>query len=126
MSRILIVEDELDILESIKLRFKSWGFEVITAVDGLEGLEKARSEAPDLVILDVGLPKMDGFQVCRLLKFDERYKRISIVMLTAKTQDVDRRAGQETGADAYVTKPFDAEDLHALVGGLLSAGPRST
>lgn len=125
MDRILIVDDEPDILETMKYRLEHWGFEVITAVDGLEALEKARSEQPAAIILDVGLPKMDGFQVCRLLKFDERHRGIPIVMLTAKTEDSDRTAGEKTGADAYLTKPCKPDELRALVEGLVSERRRS-
>lgn len=113
--RILVVDDEPDIVKMLTLRLKSKGYEVIAAFDGLEALDKARNEKPDLIILDLRLPKMDGYQVCRLLKFDKKYGSIPVVMLTAKTQEVDKTTGYETGADAYVTKPFDAQSLMATI-----------
>ncbi len=118
--KILVVDDEPDIVDTIEFRLKSKGYKVISAYDGLEALEKARSEKPDLIVLDVMLPKMDGFQVCRLLKFDENFKDIPIVMLTAKTQESDKAAGTETGADEYMTKPFESEKLIEVVDRLLS------
>jgi len=74
-------------------------------------LHQARRETPDLILLDVMLPKLDGYKVCRLLKFDERYKHIPILMLTAKTQEKDKTVGKETGANEYITKPFDLDQL---------------
>jgi DNA-binding response OmpR family regulator len=74
-------------------------------------LSQARKEKPDLIILDLMLPKLDGYKVCRLLKFDERYKHIPILMLTAKTQEKDKILGKETGADEYITKPFEMDYL---------------
>lgn len=113
--RILVVDDEPDIVETLKFRLESKGYEVITAFDGLEALEKARKGKPDLIILDIMLPKMDGYQVCRLLKFDEKYSSIPVVMLTAKTQEADKVTGLKTGADVYVTKPFDANKLLEII-----------
>lgn len=109
--KILVVEDELDMLMAIKLRLETSGYEVITATDGLEGLNKARRFKPDLIILDIMLPKMNGFKVARFLKFDEVYKKIPIVMLTALSSEQDRNIGAETGGDAYITKPFEPEQL---------------
>jgi DNA-binding response OmpR family regulator len=109
--RILIVDDEEDILSVLKFRLEANDYEVLTASDGQEGLNKARSEKPDLIILDLMLPKIDGYKVCRMLKFDENYKAIPIVIFTAKDQKKDEDLGKEMGADAYVTKPFEAEVL---------------
>jgi DNA-binding response OmpR family regulator len=80
---------------------------VITASDGQEGLDKARLEKPDLIILDLMLPKIDGYKVCRMLKFDEKFKQIPIILFTARAQESDIKLGKEVGADAYVTKPFE-------------------
>jgi DNA-binding response OmpR family regulator len=113
--KILVVDDELDLLEMLKTRFESMGYDVVTAVDGHEGLTKAKTEKPDLIILDIMMPKMDGHQVCRLLKFDARYKHIPIVMLTARGQEIDRQMGAEVGADCYITKPFDAAELVKVI-----------
>jgi len=105
--KILVVEDEADVASVLAMLLETQGYETILAKDGPAALEKARSEKPDLILLDVMLPKMDGFKVARMLKFDENFRHIPIIMLTAKIQEKDRRTGIETGADAYVTKPFD-------------------
>jgi DNA-binding response OmpR family regulator len=113
--RILIVDDEPDLLETVQINLEIEGYECLVAYDGFRGFERARKEKPDLIILDVMLPGMNGYKVCRLLKFDEKYKHIPIIMLTAETQDKDRQTGQETGADFYMTKPFSADKLLAKV-----------
>ena len=109
--RILVVDDELDLLMVIKLRLEASGYDVTTATDGLEGLNAARRDKPDLIVLDIMLPKMNGYKVARFLKFDEEYKKIPIVMLTALAGEEDRSTGMETGADVYLTKPFDTQKL---------------
>jgi len=109
--RILIVDDEPDLLMALKIRLTAAGFEVIMAKDGAEGLEKARKESPDLIILDLMLPKINGYKVCRFLKFDENYKKIPVIMLTARAEEDDKTLGLETGADYYMTKPFDNKEL---------------
>ena len=109
--KILVVDDELDMLMVIKLRLEASGYEVITATDGLEGLNAARRVKPDLIVLDIMLPKMNGYKVARFLKFDEEYKSIPIVMLTALSGEEDKLTGIETGADAYLTKPFETQQL---------------
>lgn len=111
VKKILIVDDEKDLVETLTFRLEAAGFEVIPAYDGLEGLSKARKEKPDLILLDVMMPKMDGYQVCRLLKFSTDTKDIPIIMLTARGQDRDKLTGQEVGADVYITKPFDGAEL---------------
>lgn len=108
---ILVVDDELDMLMVIKLRLEASGYKVITATDGLEGLNTARRERPDLIILDVMLPKMNGYKVARFLKFDDEFKKIPIVMLTALGRESDKSIGAETGADIYLTKPFESQEL---------------
>jgi len=113
--KILIVDDEQDILETLTFALEQEGYVCFTALDGADGLRKARAEHPDLIFLDIMLPKMNGYKVARLLKFDERYRHIPIVMLTAKTSDADRVKGIETGADEYVTKPFDLARVVELV-----------
>jgi len=113
--KILIVDDEVDIVETLSFELEQEGYECITANDGIEALNKARSENPDLVLLDVMLPKMNGYKVSRLLKFDEKYQHIPIIMLTAKSQDPDRILGIETGADGYLTKPYEMENLLEVI-----------
>ena len=85
------------------------GYECLCAYDGEEGLNAAKELNPDLIILDVMMPKINGFKISRLLKFDTRYKDIPILMLTARSQEKDRELGEETGADEYITKPFDID-----------------
>lgn len=114
--RVLIVDDEQDIVESVKFSLELEGIECIEAYDGEEALALAKREKPDLIILDIMMPKMNGYKVARLLKFDASYKDIPIIMLTARTQDKDVKLGEETGADEYVRKPFEMDDLVKTVG----------
>lgn len=109
--KILIVDDEQDLTSMMKVRLEAAGYETSVAYDGQEGLEKARREKPDLVILDLMLPKIDGYKVCRMLKFDEKYKNIPIIMFTARAQERNEKLGYETGADAYIIKPFESQVL---------------
>lgn len=113
--KILVVDDEALILDALKVRLEASGYEVLTALNGQEALDKARTLNPDLIILDVLLPKVDGYEVARLLKFDTKYKHIPIIMLTAKTQDSDKKIGRDVRADEYITKPFDAKELVELI-----------
>ena len=109
--RLLLVDDEVELVEMIKFRLEASGYEVLTANDGQQALEIARREKPDLVILDVMLPKMDGYKVCGLIKKDSRYAHIPVMMFTAKAMDADMKLGQEVSADAYLTKPFEPKVL---------------
>jgi DNA-binding response OmpR family regulator len=109
--KILVVDDEVDLVETIRFPLESEGFTVLVSYNGEDALNQARTENPDLILLDIMLPKLDGYKVCRLLKFDERYRNIPILMLTAKTQEKDKTIGMETGADEYITKPFDMDEL---------------
>jgi len=114
--RLLIIEDEENLLAALKYNLEREGYSVSTAVDGEQGLETARQAKPDLVILDIMLPKLDGFEVCRILR---RESDIPILMLTAKGEEVDRVVGLELGADDFVTKPFSTRELVARVRALL-------
>ena len=109
--RILIVEDQAAIVNMLRMRLEANNYEVITAGDGQEGLEKARKENPSLIILDVMLPKMDGYKVCQLLKADPKYKPIPIIIASGRTPQEVRKVSQEVGADAHLSKPFEAEAL---------------
>jgi len=109
--KILVVDDEADLVETVRFPLELEGFNVLVSYNGEDALNQARKENPDLILLDLMLPKLDGYKVCRLLKFDERYKHIPILMLTAKTQEKDKLLGKETGADEYITKPFDIDEL---------------
>jgi len=117
--KILVVEDEAELTEAIQIRLEQAGYEVLTAYDGQEALENARAENPDLIVLDLMLPKMDGYKVCRMLKFDEKYKKIPVVMLTARAQEKDEDLGYEVGANAFITKPFKYQVLLAKIAELL-------
>jgi DNA-binding response OmpR family regulator len=108
---ILIVEDEKDIVDLIAYHLKQSGFSILMAMDGASGLELANKEHPSLIILDLMLPQMDGKDVCRALKSNPVTQSIPILMLTAKTEEVDRVIGFELGADDYVTKPFSPREL---------------
>ena len=118
--RILLVDDEPNILLLLGTRLRSEGFEVITAKDGQTGFEAAKKEKPDLIILDLMLPKMDGYKVCGLLKKDSRYAKIPILMFTARGQEEDQKMGMEVGADAYITKPFVPQTLLSKIQELLT------
>jgi DNA-binding response OmpR family regulator len=117
--KVLLVDDEEDMVYAVKLQLESNGFEVITAGNGQDALDKARADNPDIIILDLMLPKIDGYKVCRMLKFDKKYKMIPIIMLTARIQANDQKLGFEVGADAYMTKPFEHEKLLAKIKELL-------
>ncbi len=117
--RILVVDDEPELVELIETRLKAAGYETLVAHDGQEALDKARQEKPDLIVLDLMLPKIDGYKVCRMLKFDEKYKKIPIIMLTARAQQSDEKLGLEIGADGFITKPFQHEIILAKIKSLL-------
>ena len=117
--RVLIVDDEPDVVESVKFSLELENIECLEAYDGEEALSKAKKEKPDLIILDIMLPKINGYKIARLLKFDQEYKNIPIIMLTARTQEKDIKLGEETGADKYITKPFDMDMLVNAVKGYL-------
>jgi two-component system, OmpR family, alkaline phosphatase synthesis response regulator PhoP len=125
MTKILLVDDEPDILQMVSLRLKANGYEVETAGNGEEGLEKAKANHPDLIVLDVMMPKMDGYQVCRFLKKDTRYKKVPILMLTARAQGEDMSLAEECGADGYAAKPFDPPEFLEKIKTLLDAGTQS-
>ena len=118
--KILVVDDEIAMTKVVEIRLRAAGYDVVLAHDGQEGLEKAKTENPDLMILDLMLPKVDGFKVCGLLKSDARYKKIPIIIYTARVQDSDQQLGKEVGADAYITKPFDPQVLLGKVKELLA------
>ena len=112
MSRILIVEDDANLLEALKYNVRKEGHEAISALDGAEALEIARKDKPDLILLDIMLPKMSGFEVCRILR---RETTVPILMLTARDDEVDKVVGLDLGADDYITKPFSMRELLARI-----------
>src|SRR5213075_3517642 len=117
MTKILIVEDEPNMVAGLRDNFEFEGYEVLSAYDGSEGLEKALATSPDLVVLDVMMPKMSGLDVCKQLK--AKRPSIPIIMLTARGQEIDKVVGLELGADDYVTKPFSVRELLARVNAVL-------
>ena len=125
-AKILIVEDEPNMVAGLRDNFEFEGYKVITAGDGVEGLQKALDESPDLVVLDVMMPRMSGLEVCKQLR--AKRATLPIIMLTARGQEVDKVVGLELGADDYVTKPFSIRELLARVKAILrraSTGPKN-
>jgi len=117
--KILIVDDEPDILKTMKIFLETEGFDIITAVDGVSALDKIRKDNPDVVILDIMIPKADGYKVCRIIKFDKKRKVTPVIIFTAKAQESDERMAKECRADAYITKPFQPDVLLGKIKELL-------
>lgn len=113
--KILIVDDELDTLIPLKMALEAENYQVVEASSGMKAIEKTRSDHPDIVLLDLMMPGMDGIEVCKVLKGDSFTAHIPIIMLTAKGEIEDKIEGIDTGADDYVTKPFDLGELKARV-----------
>jgi DNA-binding response OmpR family regulator len=118
--RVLIVDDDPVILRLLQINFRLEGYEVDTATRGEEALERARSDRPDVVVLDVMMPGIDGWEVCRRLKETPEARNIPIIFLSARAQDEDRERGYALGVDEYVTKPFDPSHLVEIVRRLLA------
>ena len=123
--KILIIEDYNNIVEILTMRLNAMGYEVISAKDGQEGLTLARKRKPDLIVLDVMLPKMNGYKISRLLKFDSRYKDIPIIMLTSRETKRDEQIGLETGVDEYVYKSDRTGKLLRAIRHFLDSAPVS-
>jgi len=119
--KILVVDDDPQFVDLVKIRLEANDYEVLTAYDGQEALDKAHQEKPDLIILDVGLPKIDGFEVIRKLQAEKHFRNIPVIMLTGRTGAKEIRAGMELGAVSYVQKPFKAELLLGIIHGLISS-----
>ncbi|MEZ4271816.1 MAG: response regulator [Myxococcota bacterium] len=119
--KILVVDDSPTEMKIVLAALQGKGYEITTAVDGEDALQKAVVDRPQLMVLDVILPKKNGFQVCRQLKTSPDTKDIKILMLTSKSQDADRFWGLKQGADEYLTKPFEADELHGAVAKLLGS-----
>ncbi|MFH1311879.1 MAG: response regulator [Candidatus Eisenbacteria bacterium] len=117
--KVLVVDDEEYIQHILNFSFGAEGYEVVTAADGEEAIAKARNEKPDIIVLDIMMPKMDGYEACRKLKADPKTKDIPVILLTAKGRDVDRKLGTEAGADDYVVKPFSPGRLIERVEGMM-------
>jgi DNA-binding response OmpR family regulator len=119
MAKILFIEDDPNALEMLRFRFKKAGHEVAQAVDGDDGLMKALRQ-PDLIFLDIRIPKINGWELCKMLKAEPRTQHIPIVMLTGCSQDIQEEYGKSCGADAYLTKPWDPKELMEVTRTLLS------
>ena len=122
MMKILVVDDEKDILTLLEYNLKKAGFTAISAQDGPEAIALSKKERPDLIILDIMLPSMEGTEVCKILKGEEATRHIPIVMLTAKGEEIDRIVGLELGADDYIIKPFSPRELVLRVKAVLKRG----
>lgn len=113
--KILVVDDERHIVRLVQVNLERAGYQIVTAYDGVEALEKVKSESPDMVVLDVMMPRMDGFEVLKNLQADARYQNIPVIMLTAKAQDADIFKGWASGVSSYLTKPFNPRELLVFV-----------
>lgn len=109
--KILVVDDEVYIVHILDFSLGMEGYEVVTALDGEEALAKVKSEKPDLIVLDIMMPKLDGYETCRILKSDPEAKHIPVILLSAKGRNVDQQMGFQVGADDYITKPFSPRKL---------------
>ena len=118
--RVLLVDDDEEWIQALKVRFESVGFRVMIANEGMEALHKSRDERPDLIVLDLMLPKLNGYEVCRLLKFDQKFSHIPIILCSARSRQQDMDLGYSVGADAYLTKPFPGNALLLKVDELLA------
>lgn len=113
--KILVVDDERHIVRLVQVNLERAGYQIVTAYDGVEALEKVKSEDPDMVVLDVMMPRMDGFEVLKNLQADPRTQDIPVIMLTAKAQDADIFRGWASGVSSYLTKPFNPRELLVFV-----------
>src|ERR1041385_4231697 len=123
--KILIIEDESDGAELLSLNLRKAGFRISTAVDGVSGLQKARDDRPDFIVLDLMLPKMSGLEVCKILKSDTATSHTPILMLTARAEEIDRIVGLEFGADDYVTKPFSPREVVLRIRAIFRRGEKA-
>lgn len=120
MARILIAEDERDIRELVSFTLQYAGYDVITVIDGEEAVEEAKNELPDLILMDVRMPRMTGYEACEILKSHETTGNIPVVFLSAKGQETEVQAGLEAGADEYIIKPFSPDELTDRVKSILA------
>jgi len=120
--RILVVDDEIYIVHILDFSLGMEGYEVLTALDGEQAVEKARAEKPDLIVLDIMMPKLDGYETCKRLKADPATKDVPVILLSAKGRNVDQKVGFEVGADDYITKPFSPRKLVERINAILGHG----
>ena len=117
--KVLVIDDEEYIQHILNFSFGAEGFDVLTASDGEEGITKAKNEKPDVIVMDIMMPKMDGYEACKRIKADPDTKDIPVILLTAKGREADRKLGADAGADDYVVKPFSPGRLIERVEGML-------
>jgi two-component system alkaline phosphatase synthesis response regulator PhoP len=117
--KILVVDDEIYIVHILDFSLGMEGYEVVTALDGEQAIEKARTEKPDLIVLDIMMPKLDGYETCKILKGDKATRDIPVILLSAKGRNVDQKVGFEVGADDYITKPFSPRKLVERINSIL-------
>jgi len=117
--RILVVDDEIYIVHILDFSLGMEGYEVITALDGEQALEKLKTEKPDLIVLDIMMPKLDGYEVCKAIKSSPETRHIPVILLSAKGRNVDQKMGFDVGADDYITKPFSPRKLVERINQLL-------
>jgi two-component system alkaline phosphatase synthesis response regulator PhoP len=128
--KILVVDDEIYIVHILDFSLGMEGYEVVTALDGEQALERVASEKPDLIVLDIMMPKLDGYEVCRAVKANPATKNVPVILLSAKGRNVDQKMGFDVGADDYITKPFSprklVERINQLLGQAVSERPASS
>jgi two-component system alkaline phosphatase synthesis response regulator PhoP len=117
--KILVVDDEIYIVHILDFSLGMEGYEVVTALDGEQAIEKARTQKPDLIVLDIMMPKLDGYETCKILKGDKATRDIPVILLSAKGRNVDQKIGFEVGADDYITKPFSPRKLVERINSIL-------
>ncbi|HLQ66851.1 MAG TPA: response regulator [Candidatus Limnocylindrales bacterium] len=128
--KILVVDDEIYIVHILDFSLGMEGYDVVTALDGEQALEKVKTEKPDLIVLDIMMPKLDGYEVCKTIKSDPGTKQIPVILLSAKGRNVDQKMGFDVGADDYITKPFSprklVERINQLLGQAVTERPASS
>jgi two-component system alkaline phosphatase synthesis response regulator PhoP len=128
--KILVVDDEIYIVHILDFSLGMEGYEVVTALDGEQALEKLQSERPDLIVLDIMMPKLDGYEVCKAIKSNSETRHIPVILLSAKGRNVDQKMGFDVGADDYITKPFSprklVERINQLLGQAVTERPSSS
>jgi len=120
--KILVVDDEIYIVHILDFSLGMEGYEVITALDGEQAVERAVAEKPDLIVLDIMMPKLDGYETCRILKKEATTRDIPVILLSAKGRNIDQKIGFEVGADDYITKPFSPRKLVERINTILGQG----
>jgi two-component system alkaline phosphatase synthesis response regulator PhoP len=123
--KILVVDDEIYIVHILDFSLGMEGYEVITALDGEQAVERAQAEKPDLIVLDIMMPKLDGYETCKILKGDPATRDIPVILLSAKGRNIDQKIGFEVGADDYITKPFSPRKLVERINGILGQSDAS-